>query len=404
MESHQIETKFESIFNHVNEGILISNSGGEIIMTNPKCNIMFGYESNELIGQKVEVLIPNEYVNKHKGHRDSYMKKPTYRAMGKNLTLFGKKKDGENLPIEVSLSYYQTDENIFVLAFIIDVKERFEQQEKIITINAQLKQLNETLEKKVNERTLVLKEALTALEQSRDELTKSLDKEKELNEMKSRFISMASHEFRTPLSTIQSSASLISKYTDEDQQPIREKHIERIKKSVVGLTEILNDFLSLGKLEEGKVQANPSEINCKEIIEEVVAEMQVLCSANQKIIYVHEGAMIINLDKQMLRNILINLLSNAIKFSNNDQPIHIQSQIDSNSLKITVQDKGIGISEEDLAHLFERFYRGKNATNIQGTGLGLNITAHYISLMGGHIDVKSKLNSGTTITIEIPVN
>jgi PAS domain S-box-containing protein len=397
------ESRFESIFNHVNEGILIGNSQGEIILSNPKCNNMFGYSENELKGQKVEVLIPQEYSERHVAYRNGYMNKPSKRPMGKNITLFGRKRDGEKLPVEVSLSYYHTNEGLFVIAFIIDITERYIQQEKIIKINAELKLLNETLEKKVSERTLVLKEALTALEQSRDELTKSLEKEKELNEMKSRFISMASHEFRTPLSTILSSASLIGKYVNEEQQENREKHIERIKKSVVGLTEILNDFLSLGKLEEGKVYANPVALNCKETIEDVVAEMQVLCHENQKIIFKHEGDVHATLDKQMFRNIIINLLSNAIKFTRNESAIAVNSIMSDNGLKMEVTDNGIGISEEDLSHLFERFYRGKNATNIQGTGLGLNITARYIELMDGMIDIKSKLNEGTTITIELPV-
>jgi PAS domain S-box-containing protein len=396
------ESRFESIFNHVNEGILIGNAQGEIILSNPKCNNMFGYEENELKGQKVEVLIPQEYSERHVAHRNGYMNKPSKRPMGKNITLFGRQRNGEKLPVEVSLSYYNTNEGLFVIAFIIDITERYLQQEKIYKINEELKLLNETLEKKVSERTLVLKEALEALEQSRDELTKSLEKEKELNEMKSRFISMASHEFRTPLSTILSSASLIGKYVNEEQQENREKHIERIKKSVVGLTEILNDFLSLGKLEEGKVYANPVPINCKEILDELVAEMLVLCHEKQNIILKYEGAEPATIDKQMFRNVIINLISNAIKFSPSESSISINAIMSHDVLKLEVIDKGIGISKEDMEHLYERFYRGKNATNIQGTGLGLNITARYIELMNGKIDIASKLNVGTTITIELP--
>lgn len=396
------ENSFESVFNHVNEGILISNSNGEIILANPKCFQMFGYAPGELEGLKVEALVPKELSEKHIAYRAGYMQKPMKRPMGKDFILFGRRKDDSLFPLEISLSYYETPEGLYAIAFIIDITVRHEQQEKIKKINAELKTLNETLEKKVNERTLVLKEALHELENSRDELTNALEKEKELNEMKSRFISMASHEFRTPLATILSSTSLIAKYIETEQPDKSEKHIHRIKGAVNGLTEILNDFLSLGKLEEGKVRANYQSVNVHETISDVVAELQAIARPGQEIRLDTKGNAELFIDKQMFRNVCINLIANAIKFSNDNTAIDVSCHVNENEMIVRIQDYGIGIPEEDQEHLFERFYRGKNASNIQGTGLGLNIVLKYMEMMNGKIDFLSKLNEGTTFTLVFP--
>lgn len=396
------ENSFESVFNHVNEGILISNSNGEIILANPKCFQMFGYAPSELEGLKVEALVPKELSEKHIAYRAGYMQKPMKRPMGKDFILFGRRKDDSLFPLEISLSYYETPEGLYAIAFIIDITVRHEQQEKIKKINAELKTLNETLEKKVNERTLVLKEALHELENSRDELTNALEKEKELNEMKSRFISMASHEFRTPLATILSSTSLIAKYIETEQPDKSEKHIHRIKGAVNGLTEILNDFLSLGKLEEGKVRANYQSVNVHETISDVVAELQAIARPGQEIRLDTKGNAEVFIDKQMFRNVCINLIANAIKFSNDNSAIDVACHVNENEMIVRIQDYGMGIPEEDQEHLFERFYRGKNASNIQGTGLGLNIVLKYMEMMNGKIDFLSKLNEGTTFTLVFP--
>jgi PAS domain S-box-containing protein len=400
--NRKIESRFETIFNHVNEGILIAGGDGKIILTNPKVNQLFGYDEDELLGKEVEVLVPIAHSHKHVLYRESYTQHPLKRPMGKNMTLFGKAKDGHEFPLEISLSYYETGEALYVIAFIIDISDRFQQQEKIKQINAELKSLNESLERKVSERTLVLREALHELENSRDELSKALEKEIELNEMKTRFISMASHEFRTPLSTILSSVSLISKYTNSEDQEKREKHIGRVKNAVNGLTEILNDFLSIGRLEEGKVRANLAEHDINLILEELITEINLICKPGQTIEFssTHDAKSMI--DKQMLRNVMFNLLSNAIKFSPENSQIIVRLIKLQDDIEISVQDFGIGISEEDQTNLFERFFRARNASNIEGTGLGLHIVLKYLELMKGEIRFESKLDEGTTFSFRIP--
>jgi signal transduction histidine kinase len=266
-----------------------------------------------------------------------------------------------------------------------------------------MKRLNAELETKVEQRTLILREALQELERSQSELNEALNKEKELSEIKSRFVSMASHEFRTPLSTVLSSAALISKYKLSEEQEKRDKHINRIKESVKHLNVLLEDFLSLGKLEEGRVIAVPAPFNVKEFMEEVVDEMRFSLKENQNIHAVHKGENQFLSDKRLLKNILINLLSNAIKFSPENSTIWLEIRNHADQLQLTVRDEGLGISEDDQQHLFSSFFRGKNVVNIEGTGLGLHIVKRYTELLQGNIQLESKINEGTIITVIAPV-
>lgn len=243
---------------------------------------------------------------------------------------------------------------------------------------------------------------ITQQKQVEQNIRKALSKEKQLNELKSRFIAMASHEFRTPLSAILSSVSLIGRYLTTEEQEKRDKHIKRIKSNVSNLTGILDDFLSLSKLEEGRVESTPVPFDLFVFLHEVTDEMQGVAKAGQELQVSYEGEKEVFLDKRLLKNILINLISNATKYSPIDSEIELYAEITEPYVKISVRDYGIGIPEEEQIHLFERFYRANNATNIQGTGLGLNIVQKYITLMGGKVEFESQLDQGTTFTLFFP--
>ncbi|MCM4153429.1 PAS domain S-box protein [Arenibacter sp. N53] len=236
-------------------------------------------------------------------------------------------------------------------------------------------------------------------------LEKTLLVEKELNELKSRFISMASHEFRTPLSAILSSATLIGKQNEPGKEERRMKHVSRIRTNVKELVVILNDFLSLSKLEEGKVQVKPQVFELIQFIKLLVDEMEPNKKEGQNIVLEHSRPTIsVFLDPKLLNHILINLLSNAIKYSNEQQMIRIKISIKGKSLFIDIQDEGIGIPIGEHKNLFNRFFRAENSTNIQGTGLGLHIVKQYTELLGGKVGFKSKLGEGSTFGIKLPVN
>lgn len=378
MHAAKPQEALEALFNNAAIGIVIVNTGGQIILVNKFALNQFGYTEEELIGKKIEMLVPSRYAMKHEHHRENYHTHAHSRPMGMGIDLFAVKKDKTEFPVEVSLSAYKTAEGDFAIAFINDISLRKASEDALLKLNAEL-------EEKVAERTRSLTEALA--------------KEVELNELKSKFVSMASHEFRTPLSTIQSSAYLISQYTKTEDQPKREKHIHRIASSVTTLTDILNDFLSVGKIEEGRIQIRFSEFNIQHFTAGVVEEMRTIIRQQQTITYNHSGNQFVTLDGTLYKHIIVNLLSNAIKFSHEAGEIYIDTTITDTCYTISVKDSGIGISDEDKEHLFERFYRGNNVSNIQGTGLGLHIVAKYTELMGGDITCNSELNKGTQFVI-----
>ncbi len=216
---------------------------------------------------------------------------------------------------------------------------------------------------------------------------------------------MASHEFRTPLSTIMSSASLISKYVNEEQNERREKHINRIKTAVNNLTGILNDFLSLSKIEEGKIEVHISPIILEELCLETIDELKGLLKSGQTIEHIQEDTIgSFETDLRILKNILFNLLSNAIKYSGPETTIRCKTFSEAENLCFEIIDEGIGIPEEDQKHLFSRFFRASNVENIQGTGLGLNIVKKYVELLGGNISFTSTHGKGTTFIVKIPIS
>lgn len=240
-------------------------------------------------------------------------------------------------------------------------------------------------------------------EREKENAEHALAREKELNEMKSRFVSFASHEFRTPLTTILSSASLIERYQADKLDEGSSKHITRIKLNVKSLIDLLNDFLSIGKLEEGKIENYPKEVNIEEFTDDLITGLKEMTKEGQQIITEikgkHEPVFV---DDRLLKNVLNNLISNAIKYSPVNSAINFKVVPNNTHVSFIVQDHGIGIPEKDQKHLFETFFRATNATQTPGTGLGLCIVKRYLKIMGGTIAFTSKENEGTIFEIQIP--
>ena len=407
------------LFHSSGEGIMFFDKRGRIATLNPRAEQMFGYSEEELQNKPVETLIPKPLRDTHVRTREDYVKKPAPRQMGAGRDLQGLRKDGSTFPLEISLSYIQHEDETLIVAFITDITIRKNNEKELENQRLQLKEYTEKLERKVKERTSelehmnlglqsqiqerklaekALKDSLEDLRKAEQEILNSLNKERELGEMKSRFVSMASHEFRTPLTTILSSANLIVRHTDN--QEAREKHVDRIKSSVQNLTVILNDFLSLEKLESGSQKVEFIDFDLPELIEEVRDEVQGLLKKEQTIT-VSGDQLTLHSDPHILKNILLNLVSNAIKYSPEDGKIELHTS-NGADCHISIKDQGIGIPVEDQARLFERFHRAENATNIQGTGLGLHIVKKYVELLNGTITFDSTEGKGSTFRVGVP--
>jgi PAS domain S-box-containing protein len=401
---------YREIFQSMSEGIIMVDVDGKIAIANPVAEQLFGYERGGLNGMLMENLLPERYRKGHINFRKNFNSNPHPRRMGFGRDLTALRKNGTEFPVEISLSFTQVQGSLLVMAFISDISQRKLAEDALKRSEEQLIVYAAELEKKVEMRTEALNNSITKLERevierkkAEEEARKSLEKERELNELKSKFVSIASHEFRTPLSTVMSSASLIQQYKDKKDYDKQDKHILRIKSSVNHLTQILNDFLSLGKLEEGKVDLLFETLDLKAFLADLTEEVNSFLKEGQAVkVRFDDDVDEVETDSRILRNIFFNLISNASKYSDANKTIDITCKRSSGRIILAIKDYGIGIPQEDQKHLFDRFYRASNAGNIQGTGLGLNIVRRYVELIRGEISFESEYEKGSTFYISIP--
>lgn len=378
----------EAIIDTAIDGIITIDNKGLVESINPAALTLFGYDAEEVIGNNISMLMPEPDRSAHDSYISNYKETGQKKIIGIGREVRGKKKDGTTFPFRLAVSevFYQ-DKSIFT-GFIHDLTKEKKAEDELLKHTLELEEI-------VRHRTKDLISLVSELEKAKADVSNSLEKEKELNQLKSRFVSMASHEFRTPLSSVQLSASLIEKYLERPDFQSVIKHINRIKGSVQLLNNILNDFLSLEKLEAGVVAVNKQYINLVHLGEEISGEMQLICKKNQHIVYQHTGVDAeFYLDTHLLKNSIINLISNAIKYSGEDTFIEFSTEITEDTCTVVVKDNGIGIPIEDQKNLFEPFFRAHNTGSIPGTGLGLNIVKRYISLMDGELDYWSAINQG----------
>lgn len=382
-----------AIIENAIDGIITINERGIIESINPSACRLFLYSPEEVIGKNVSTLMPSPDKERHNGYIRNYTETRVPHIIGYGRDVLGRRKDGNIFPFRLGVSEVIYEDKRFFAGFIHDLSHQKEAENRLM-------QYTQHLEELVKDRTQSLNDTIAALTEAKEEVSHSLEKEKELGQLKSRLLSMASHEFRTPLSAIQLSASLIERYTQGEQAGKVERHLNKIKSAVINLTTILDDFLHVEKAEAGKIVVNWSTFDLEIYCREITDELKLLAKSGQKILYSHNGvSSLVKLDKNLLKNCIINLISNAIKYSGDDTRVEFTSRVDADGITITVKDNGIGIPEDEQKHLFEAFFRAQNTGNIPGTGLGLNIAARYAGLMGGTISCTSALNQGTEFTI-----
>ena len=417
-ELYKSEPILRAIIETAIDGIVIIDKTGVIRIINRAVCEMFRSDMNDLIGNNVSILMPEPHKAAHNQYINNFLKPGKARIIGIGREVEGRRSDGSLFPIRLAVSELGEMGDGLFAGFIHDLSEVKAAEAKILKLNEQLEQnvaeRTEELQDAINalldinkqlEREIREKEKMEAeLRDSREELEEALETEKELNELKSRFVSTASHEFRTPLSTILSSTALIGRYTESSQQAQRDKHLNRIRSSVNTLNSILNDFLSLSKIEEGKIAIRLEEHKVYDVLSEVNGDIEGLLKDGQKVkIDVADDHANLVTDKQILKNILFNLISNAIKYSPEKSEIRCSAQRENSHMQFAVADTGIGIPLHEQKHLFSRFFRASNATNIQGTGLGLNIVSGYVEMLGGDISFTSVPGQGSTFIVKIPI-
>ncbi|MDB5134994.1 MAG: domain S-box protein [Mucilaginibacter sp.] len=387
----------KAIIENAIDGIVVIDYRGRMVSVNPSACALFGYSENELCGNNVNMLIPPPDKDIHDEYIKQYTQTRQAHVIGIGRVVIALKKDGSVFPARLAVSEAKLNgKNIFV-GIIHDISSEKAAQQK-------LQQYNTELESVVKERTGFLKNIVSELEKAKEEVNISLMKEKEVNLLKTRFVSMASHEFRTPLSTIQLSASLIEHYYDRLNKGKIFRHLDKIKSAVVNLTSILNDFLSVERIEAGKISPVYIEFELKEFCKEIIEAMKMQTKQGQRINYKHIGKTSrITLDSNLLQHCLVNLISNAIKYSHEGGMIELKTEIGAEKCRIEVKDQGISIPKEDQVHLFEVFFRASNTNDIEGTGLGLNIVKRYTELMSGRIDFESDTTTGSIFTLTFPI-
>ncbi|MDP3314349.1 PAS domain-containing sensor histidine kinase [Lutibacter sp.] len=400
---HENKFVFNVLFEAVSEGVIVVDENQIIVATNTAADQMFGYDKDELNEQHLNILIPPNFHGVHGGYYDAFYKQSSARKMGQNKDLYGAHKNGYKFPVEVGLNPFKINNKIFVMSIVIDITIRRANEIKI-------NELNNLLEEKISDRTFELNKTVTNLKEeiekranAESELRKALKKEKELNELKTKFLSLVSHEFKTPLSGVLNAAVLVGKYTQTEMQDKRDKHLLTIKNKVHYLDGILNDFLSVERLESGKVNYKLSTFKLSKVINEVIYNANMMLKSGQYIVYPNNiDELNVYHDEKILELTLSNLLHNAIKYSPENTKIDFKIKQTFEGFIFEIKDKGIGIPFEDQKHIFERYFRAENALTNQGTGIGLNIVKGHLENLGGTIEFKSIKNEGTTFVVKLP--
>lgn len=405
------ENLFNVLFEAASEGIIVVDEAQIIVASNRAATSMFGYENGELTGKPLNVLIPAKYKTNHPKHFKGFLDDSEKRQMGHGRDLHGIKKNGEEFPVEAGLNPFEMEGRRYVMSLVIDISVRQETQRQITELNNELegkikirtKELEESVNKlqKVN---LSLEEEVKRRKEAENRMKNALQKEIELNELKTKFLSLVSHEFKTPLSGILTSVVLAGKYKLEEQQEKRDKHLNTIKNKVHYLDNILNDFLSIERLESGKVNYKFTTFSLSKLVNEVVYNANVTLKSGQEIEYPQNiETHSLYQDEKILELVLSNLLSNAIKYSPENTLIKFDIRFKDEKIIFEVTDQGMGIPEKDQKHIFERYFRAENALLNQGTGIGLNIAKVHLENLGGTINFSSKEHAGTKFIVELPI-
>ena len=370
------------------DAIFQVDSSGRIVLANTEAERMFQRSREELLGLKVEALIPERFLSNHIAHRGHYGVHPVRRPMGAGLDLYAVRKDGTEFAIDINLSPLEGVETGHVLCVLRDVSPRRTAEEKIKT-------LNRSLERRSSE--------LTAVNQELSSQNREVER---ANRLKSEFLASMSHELRTPLNTILGFSELLSEERAGALNDKQKRFVKHIQHDAHHLLELINDILDLSKIEAGRLELRLEPFAMAVAVAEVLSSIRPLASAKSIVIDSNlDTTLILQADRLRFKEILYNLLSNAIKFTPASGHIWIDSVVEKGSVRILVGDTGIGITPEDQQAIFESFRQASATTKgvREGTGLGLAITKRLVEHHGGRIWLESEPGNGARFYFTLPV-
>ncbi len=380
--------------------ISLTDINNNILFVNESFLKTYGYEEKELIGQNIALVnASNNQETTLEIIRNATLQKGWFGE------LLNRKKSGTVFPISLSTSSVLNDkgEPYALIGITRDITDYKKAEEELHKYRNHLEDLVETRTKELDRTNKKLQIEIEKEKEIEMMLQYSLEKEKELNELKTRFISIASHEFRTPLTSILSSAELLKRYGKKWSEDKFNEHAEKIMSSIEYLTDLLDDVLTISRSESGKIVFNPLKIDLHLFCWDIIEELKFNEDKNHKLIFKYTADQeIFELDPKLIRFIITNLLSNAFKYSPKGSKVEFLVFSTRDSVVMNVKDEGIGIPEEDRTHLFEPFYRTKNVGEIEGTGLGLSIVKRAVDLHNGAISYHSEIGKGTTFNIKLP--